>query len=126
MSPDLVKFLFGRLTWDAIPFHEPILLATFAVVALGGVAVLGLLTYYKAWGYLWREWLTSVDHKKIGVMYIILAIVMLLRGFADALMMRAQQAIAFGDHAGYLPPHHYDQIFTAHGVIMIFFVAMHW
>ncbi|ENZ83896.1 MULTISPECIES: cytochrome o ubiquinol oxidase subunit I [Caulobacter] len=124
MSPDLVKFLFGRLTWDAIPFHEPILLATFAVVALGGVAVLGLLTYYKAWGYLWREWLTSVDHKKIGVMYIILAIVMLLRGFADALMMRAQQAIAFGDHAGYLPPHHYDQIFTAHGVIMIFFVAM--
>ena len=124
MSPDLVKFLFGRLTWDAIPFHEPILLATFAVVALGGVAVLGLLTYYKAWGYLWREWLTSVDHKKIGVMYIILAIIMLLRGFADALMMRAQQAIAFGDHAGYLPPHHYDQIFTAHGVIMIFFVAM--
>jgi cytochrome o ubiquinol oxidase subunit 1 len=124
MSPDLVKFLFGRLTWDAIPFHEPILLATFAVVALGGVAVLGLLTYYKAWGYLWREWLTSVDHKKIGVMYIILAIIMLLRGFADALMMRAQQAIAFGDHAGYLPSHHYDQIFTAHGVIMIFFVAM--
>jgi cytochrome o ubiquinol oxidase subunit I len=124
MSPDLVKFIFGRLTWDAIPLHEPILLATFAVVALGGIATLGLLTYYKVWGYLWREWLTSVDHKKIGVMYIILAIVMLLRGFADALMMRAQQAMAFGDNAGYLPAHHYDQIFTAHGVIMIFFVAM--
>ncbi|ADG12150.1 cytochrome o ubiquinol oxidase subunit I [Caulobacter segnis] len=124
MSPDLVKFIFGRLTWDAIPLHEPILLVTFAMVALGGLTVLALLTRYKLWGYLWREWLTSVDHKKIGVMYIILAIVMLLRGFADALMMRAQQAMAFGEVAGYLPPHHYDQIFTAHGVIMIFFVAM--
>ena len=124
MSPDLVKFIFGRLTWDAIPFHEPILLATFAMVALGGIAVLGALTYYKVWGYLWREWLTSVDHKKIGVMYIILGLVMLLRGFADALMMRAQQAMSFGDAHGYLPAHHYDQVFTAHGVIMIFFVAM--
>ncbi|AYV48010.1 cytochrome o ubiquinol oxidase subunit I [Caulobacter flavus] len=124
MSPDLVKTIFGRLTWDAIPLHEPILLGTFSVVALGGITMLALLTYFKVWGYLWREWLTSVDHKKIGVMYIILAIVMLLRGFADALMMRAQQAIAFGDAAGYLPPHHYDQVFTAHGVIMIFFVAM--
>lgn len=124
MSPDLVKFIFGRLTWDAIPLHEPILLVTFGMVALGGLTVLALLTRYKLWGYLWREWLTSVDHKKIGVMYIILAIVMLLRGFADALMMRAQQAMAFGESVGYLPPHHYDQIFTAHGVIMIFFVAM--
>ncbi|MDG2530935.1 cytochrome o ubiquinol oxidase subunit I [Caulobacter endophyticus] len=124
MSPDLVKSIFGRLTWDAIPLHEPILIGTFAVVALGGITVLAALTYFKVWGYLWREWLTSVDHKKIGVMYIILAIIMLLRGFADALMMRAQQAIAFGDAAGYLPPHHYDQVFTAHGVIMIFFVAM--
>jgi cytochrome o ubiquinol oxidase subunit 1 len=124
MSPDLVKTIFGRLTWDAIPLHEPILIGTFAMVALGGITVLAALTYFKVWGYLWREWLTSVDHKKIGVMYIILAIIMLLRGFADALMMRAQQAIAFGDAAGYLPPHHYDQVFTAHGVIMIFFVAM--
>jgi cytochrome o ubiquinol oxidase subunit I len=124
MSADLAKLIFGRLTWDAIPLHEPILLVTFAMVALGGLTVLALLTRYKLWGYLWREWLTSVDHKKIGVMYIILAIIMLLRGFADALMMRAQQAIAFGDQAGYLPAHHYDQIFTAHGVIMIFFVAM--
>ncbi|USQ94562.1 cytochrome o ubiquinol oxidase subunit I [Caulobacter sp. RL271] len=124
MSADLAKLIFGRLTWDAIPLHEPILLVTFAMVALGGLATLALLTRYKLWGYLWREWLTSVDHKKIGVMYIILAIIMLLRGFADALMMRAQQAIAFGDQAGYLPAHHYDQIFTAHGVIMIFFVAM--
>jgi len=124
MSADLAKLIFGRLTWDALPLHEPILLGTFIVVALGGLATLGLLTRYKLWGYLWREWLTSVDHKKIGIMYIILAIIMLLRGFADALMMRAQQAMAFGASEGYLPSHHYDQIFTAHGVIMIFFVAM--
>ncbi|QQQ03933.1 cytochrome o ubiquinol oxidase subunit I [Lysobacter enzymogenes] len=116
--------MFGRLTWDAIPLHEPILIATFAMVALGGVAVLALLTRYKLWGYLWNEWFTSIDHKKIGIMYIVLGLVMLMRGFADAIMMRMQQAMAFGDNAGFLPPHHYDQIFTAHGVIMIFFVAM--
>ncbi|MGQ4273901.1 cytochrome o ubiquinol oxidase subunit I [Terrihabitans sp. B22-R8] len=123
-NPDLQAFLFGRLTLEAIPYHEPILVVTFAVVALGGLALLGLVTRYRLWGYLWTEWLTSVDHKKIGIMYVILAIIMLLRGFADALMMRAQQAVAFGEVQGYLPPHHYDQIFTAHGVIMIFFVAM--
>ena len=121
---DLTKLVFGRLSWEAIPFHEPILLVTFAGVVLGGLAVLGALTYFKLWGMLWRDWITSIDHKKIGIMYIILGLVMLLRGFADALMMRAQQAIAFGDNAGFLPPHHYDQVFTAHGVIMIFFVAM--
>ncbi|KQQ40576.1 cytochrome o ubiquinol oxidase subunit I [Methylobacterium sp. Leaf125] len=123
-NPDLQKLLFGRLTLDAVPLHEPILLITFAMVGLGGVAVLGALTYFRLWGPLWRDWFTSVDHKKIGIMYIVLALVMLLRGFADALMMRAQQAMAFGPNEGYLPPHHYDQIFTAHGVIMIFFVAM--
>ena len=123
-NPDLQKLLFGRLTLDAVPLHEPILLVTFAMVGLGGIAVLGALTYFRLWGTLWRDWFTSVDHKKIGIMYIVLALVMLLRGFADALMMRAQQAMAFGDVEGYLPPHHYDQIFTAHGVIMIFFVAM--
>jgi cytochrome o ubiquinol oxidase subunit 1 len=116
--------IFGRLTLDALPIHEPILVGTFAVVAMGGLALLATITYFKLWGYLWKEWFTSVDHKKIGVMYIVLAIVMLLRGFADALMMRSQQAISFGANHGYLPPHHYDQIFTAHGVIMIFFVAM--
>ena len=121
---DPIKLIFGRLTWEAIPFHEPILLITFIMVAAGGAVLLGLLTYYKAWGYLWREWFTSIDHKKIGIMYVVLGLVMLLRGFSDAIMMRAQQALAFGDSAGFLPPHHYDQIFTAHGVIMIFFVAM--
>ncbi|NEU13111.1 cytochrome o ubiquinol oxidase subunit I [Methylobacterium sp. BTF04] len=121
---DLQKLVFGRLTLEAIPYHEPIVLITFLGVAAGGLAVLGAVTYFRLWGYLWREWLTSVDHKKIGIMYVILALVMLLRGFADALMMRAQQAMAFGANEGFLPPHHYDQIFTAHGVIMIFFVAM--
>ncbi|CAD6554792.1 Cytochrome bo(3) ubiquinol oxidase subunit 1 [Paraburkholderia hiiakae] len=115
--------MFGKLTLDAVPWHEPIIMGTGAVVALGGLALLAAITIAGKWGYLWREWITSVDHKRIGVMYIILAVVMLLRGFADAIMMRVQQAIAYGDSAGYLPPHHYDQIFTAHGVIMIFFVA---
>ena len=121
---DLTKLIFGRLGWDAIPFHEPILIGTFIMVALGGAALLGALTYFRLWGPLWRDWITSIDHKKIGIMYMILGLVMLMRGFADALMMRAQQAISFGDSAGFLPPHHYDQVFTAHGVIMIFFVAM--
>ena len=120
----MLSQIFGKLTLDAVPFHEPIIMGTLAVVVLGGLALLGAITYYGKWSYLWKEWFTSVDHKRIGVMYIILALVMLLRGFADAIMMRMQQAIANNDGAGYLPPHHYDQIFTAHGVIMIFFVAM--
>jgi cytochrome o ubiquinol oxidase subunit 1 len=121
---NLTKLIFGRLTWDAIPFHEPILLITFILVMLGGLVLIGMLSYYRVWGYLWREWFTSIDHKKIGIMYVVLGLVMLLRGFSDAIMMRLQQAISFGADTGYLPPHHYDQVFTAHGVIMIFFVAM--
>jgi cytochrome o ubiquinol oxidase subunit 1 len=124
LDSSLWKFVFGRLSWESIPYHEPILIVTFAVTALLGLGILGAVTKYRLWGYLWREWFTTVDHKKIGIMYIILGIVMLLRGFADALMMRAQQAIAFGADQGYLPAHHYDQIFTAHGTIMIFFVAI--
>ncbi|QRX82409.1 cytochrome o ubiquinol oxidase subunit I [Glaciimonas sp. PAMC28666] len=121
---NLTKLIFGRLTWDAIPYHEPILLATFIMVGVGGLAVFAAITYFRLWGTLWRDWFTSIDHKRIGVMYIVLGLIMLLRGFTDALMMRAQQAFAFGGGDGFLPPHHYDQIFTAHGVIMIFFVAM--
>ena len=123
-TPDLVKLIFGRLTIEAIPYHEPILIGTFAAVAIGGIALLAAITKYKLWGYLWSEWFTSIDHKKIGIMYMVLGVVMLLRGFSDAIMMRAQQAMAFNGSAGFLPPHHYDQVFTAHGVIMIFFVAM--
>uniref|UniRef100_UPI0035C99A56 cytochrome o ubiquinol oxidase subunit I n=1 Tax=uncultured Sphingomonas sp. TaxID=158754 RepID=UPI0035C99A56 len=119
-----VSPLLGRLTLDALPLHElPVLLA-FGGVTVGGIALLAVITYFKAWGWLWRDWFTSVDHKKIGVMYVILALIMFLRGFSDALMMRAQQAMSFGTNQGYLPPDHYNQIFTAHGVIMIFFVAM--
>src|ERR1700692_3196537 len=120
----LTNLVLGRLSWDAIPFHEPILLGTFIGVAVGGIGVLGAITYFRFWGALWPDLITSIDHKKIGIMYIILGLIMLLRGFSDALMMRAQQAVSFGHSMGFLPPHHYDQVFTAHGVIMIFFVAM--
>ena len=116
--------MLGKLTLEAIPYHEPIVMVTLAAVCLGGLAVFGAITYFQKWKYLWTEWLTSVDHKRIGVMYIIVALIMLLRGFADAIMMRTQLAVASSDSAGFLPPHHYDQIFTAHGVIMIFFMAM--
>ncbi len=116
-------FLLGRLNWDAIP-TEPIVLGTFVVVAIAGIALLAALTKYRLWGYLWHEWFTSVDHKKIGIMYMVLGLVMFVRGFADAVMMRIQQVWAFNGSEGYLNAHHYDQIFTAHGVIMIFFVAM--
>jgi cytochrome o ubiquinol oxidase subunit 1 len=123
-DPAITKTIFGRLTLESLPLHEPIVMGTFAAVAVGGIAVLAALTYFKLWTWLWKEWLTSVDHKKVGIMYMILGTVMLLRGFSDAIMMRAQQAMAFGANEGFLPAHHYDQVFTAHGVIMIFFVAM--
>ena len=80
--------MFGKLSWDAIPTTEPIVMYTLAVVGLIGVALVGSITWKRKWGYLWREWFTSVDHKKIGCMYIIVALVMLLRGFSDAIMMR--------------------------------------
>ncbi|HGY0991681.1 MULTISPECIES: cytochrome o ubiquinol oxidase subunit I [Aeromonas] len=116
--------MFGKLTLDAIPYHEPIIMVTVAGIILGGLGIAGLITYFGKWQYLWKEWFTSVDHKRLGVMYLILGMVMLLRGFADAVMMRTQQVMASAGGDGILPPHHYDQIFTAHGVIMIFFVAM--
>jgi cytochrome o ubiquinol oxidase subunit 1 len=115
--------MFGKLTWSSIPWDQPIPLIAAAVVfaALAGVLV---LVFAKGWQrYLWNEWITSVDHKRIGVMYMLLGVVMLLRGFIDAVMMRSQQSLAF--HAmGYLQPEHYNQIFSAHGTIMIFFAAM--
>ncbi len=116
--------MLGKLTLEAIPYHDPIIMGAVGAMILGGLLVCAALTYFKKWKWLWSEWLTSVDHKKIGVMYIIVAILMLLRGFADAIMMRTQMAIASTGAEGFLPPHHYDQVFTAHGVIMIFFMAM--
>jgi cytochrome o ubiquinol oxidase subunit I len=116
--------MFGRLSWAVIPLDQPIIMITVATIGLVLGSVLGLVTLKGWWPYLWREWITSVDHKRIGVMYMILALVMLVRGFADAMMMRTQLALAAGHAAGYLPPEHYDQVFSAHGTIMIFFVAM--
>jgi cytochrome o ubiquinol oxidase subunit 1 len=114
----------GKLDWSAIPFDQPIIMAASAMMVLGIAFVLGWIILKGYLPYLWREWLTSVDHKRIGVMYLVLAMLMLLRGFTDAIMMRAQQAVAAGGAQGYLPPEHFDQIFSAHGTIMIFFVAM--
>ena len=116
--------MLGKLSWDAIPFYQPLPLYAMGVVGIVILIVLGIITQKGWWPYLWREWLTSVDHKRIGVMYLILALVMLLRGYTDAIMMRSQQAIAIGGAQGYLPPDHYNQIFSSHGTIMIFFVAM--
>lgn len=115
--------MLGKLSWSAIPFDQPIPLFASAIIILAVLVVIAWVVLKGYVPYLWSEWITSVDHKRIGVMYTLLAMVMLLRGFIDALMMRAQQALAF-QGPGYLPPEHYDQIFSAHGTIMIFFVAM--
>src|SRR6202790_1211254 len=116
--------MLGKLRWGATPLTQPIPMAASLIVIVGVLFVLGLVTWKGWWPYLWREWLTSVDHKRIGVMYVLLALVLLLRGFAEAIMMRSQLALAAGGAQGYLPPEHYNQIFSAHGTIMIFFVAM--
>jgi len=115
--------MLGKLNYDALPFYSPVALGGALGEVGAAVLVLAVITWLGAWKYLWKEWLTSVDHKRIGIMYIVLALVMLLRGFADAILMRTQQAIAV-DGEGYLPPDHFDQIFSAHGTIMIFFMAM--
>lgn len=115
--------MLGKLDWSAIPFDQPIPLIAGAVVLIAILAVLIWVVVKGHLPYLWHEWITSVDHKRIGVMYILLASVMLLRGGSDAIMMRIQQAVAYQSQ-GYLPPEHYNQIFSAHGTIMIFFVAM--
>lgn len=109
--------MFGKLTLADIPLDQPIIMGTCLVLLLAIAAVLAYLTVAKKWLWLWREWLTTVDHKRIGIMYCLLAAVMLLRGFSDAVMMRSQQALASHDHAGFLVPEHYDQVFSAHGTI---------
>jgi cytochrome o ubiquinol oxidase subunit 1 len=116
--------MLGKLDWSAIPVDQPIPLAAAGLVALLMLGVAGWITKRGWWTVLWHDWITSVDHKKIGIMYVLLALVMLMRGFVDAMMMRAQQAVAAGGATGFLPPEHYNQIFSAHGTIMIFFVGM--
>jgi cytochrome o ubiquinol oxidase subunit 1 len=115
--------IFGKLSLDAIP-HDPVALAGVVFMFSAGIAALVALTYFKLWRWLWEEYLTSLDPKKIGIMYIVVAVLMLVRGMADAGMMRLQQAISVGDSFGYLSPEHFQQVFSAHGTIMIFFVAM--
>lgn len=115
--------MFGKLNKEAF-IHGPIENGALVLMVAIALSVIGLITYKKRWTWLWREWLTSLDHKRIAVMYLILSLVMLVRGFVDAVMMRAQQVVSVGDSQGFLPPSHYDQIFTAHGIIMILFVAM--
>ncbi|MBW4034397.1 MAG: cytochrome o ubiquinol oxidase subunit I [Proteobacteria bacterium] len=121
----------GRLTLSQIPYHSPIVLGAFAFALLAAAPIVGLMTYYQKWGYLIREWITTLDHKKIGVMYIIIGLVMLLRGFIDGIMIRTQQLLADGPRSaahlqavhGYLPPFHFDQIYSSHGTIMIIFAV---
>src|SRR3954451_23021372 len=115
--------MLGKLSWSAIPIDQPIPLIAAGVVLLVIIAVIAWAVLKGYAPYLRHEWITSVDHKRIGVMYVLLATVMLLRGGVDALMMRAQQAVAYHS-PGYLPPEHFNQIFSAHGTIMIFFVGM--
>jgi cytochrome o ubiquinol oxidase subunit I len=115
--------MFGKLTWNAIPWDQPIPLTAGAVVFAALLVVIVWVIVKGHLPYLWHEWITSVDHKRIGAMYVMLGLLMLLRGFIDALMMRSQQALAF-HAAGYLPPEHYNQVFSAHGTIMIFFAGM--
>ena len=115
--------MFGKLTTDALPFYSDIAMGGALMTALGALGVVALITWFGQWHYLWTEWLTSVDHKKIGIMYVILALIMLVRGFIDAILMRTQQAIAL-DSGGFLSADHFDQISTSHATIMVFFVAM--
>jgi len=115
--------MFGKLSLAALP-HEPIQAGGAASVVLAAFTVIAALTYFKKWKWFWTEWMTTTDHKKIGIMYIVAALIMLLRGFGDAMMLRAQMALASGANHGFLSPDHFNQVFTAHGVIMIFFMAM--
>lgn len=116
--------MFGKLNLAAVSYDNPVVMGGVGIMLGGAVVTVLLISYFGKWSYLWRVWFTSLDHKKIGVMYIVLALIMLLRGFADALMMRTQQLLAEGSHPGFLSPEHYNQIFSAHGTIMIIFMAM--
>jgi len=132
---DWMHLILGRLSWDALPFwsmaHNPSfpnvvngLIATGAAgaVVAGAIVVPVLVTRHGKWRSLWFEWLTSVDHKRIGIMHIVLSFVMLTRAVIEAVLMRTQQAFGLG--GGFLSPDHYSQLFTTHGSIMIFFMAM--
>ncbi len=120
---DIATLLLGKLRLDALP-HEMVTIGGDVMLVLGVITIGAALTYFKLWKWLWKNWFTSLDPKKIGVMYIITALVMLLRGLADALMLRTQQATSVGDAHGIVSTDTFQQVFSAHGTIMIFFVAM--
>jgi len=116
-------FIFGNLTLAALP-HEWFTIGGAVSLTLGGIAAAAALTYFKLWKWLWKEWLTSTDPKKIGIMYMVVAAAMFARGGLDAIMIWLQQALSSGSSQGFLDPGHFQQIFTAHGDIMVFFVTM--
>nr|MDA3921379.1 cbb3-type cytochrome c oxidase subunit I [Salinisphaera sp.] len=121
----------GRLSLSWIPYQNPIVLGAFVFAVSMGILVLTMVVRYRLIGVIWYEWLTSLDHKKIGLMYMIIGAVMLFRGFVEAAMMRTQQAMAVGPHSagylgavhGFLPPFHFDQLYGSHGTIMIVFAV---
>lgn len=115
--------LFGRLTLDAFK-HDLVQTGAVVGMVLAGIAVVALITYLHRWKWLWKEWLTTVDPKRIGVMYMVVVFLMLIKGLVDALMMRAQQFLSVGESFGYLSADHFQQVFSAHGTTMIFFVGM--
>lgn len=123
ISPTLFAGVLGRLNWHALP-HDPITAGGALMEAFGLLTIVGVITYLHRWKWIWKEWITTTDHKRIGIMYILVALVMLLRGFADVLLMRAQQATSVGSSHGIIDANHFQQVFSAHGTIMIFFVAM--
>lgn len=115
--------MLGKLTLDALK-HEPSQNFAVFMMLITGLGIIGLLFYFKKWKWLWNEWLTTVDHKKIGIMYIVVALIMFFKGFTDAMMMRLHQAFSVGDWGGFLSSSHFQEVFSAHGTTMIFFVAM--
>lgn len=132
MNAPLWPAVFGRFGWMDLPFvrawqdpsvSEIIGAGAGGLVVVGGLAVVVLVTWLGRWRYLWREWFTTLDHKKIGVMYVVIAFVMLSRALVEAVLMRMQQAAAI-NAPGFVAPDHFAQLFTTHGSIMIFFMAM--
>ena len=115
--------MFGKLTLDAFK-HESSQNFAVIMMILSGFFLIGALSYFKRWKWLWNEWLTTVDPKRIGMMYIIVSLLMFFKGFSDALMIRLQQALSVGDSHGFISSHHFQEVFSAHGTTMIFFVGM--
>ncbi len=113
--------MFGKLTIEAFK-HNAIESSVGIAIGLVSIILISILTYTRRWKWLWREWLTSLDPKKIGIMYLVVVLLMLFKGVTDAVLMRAQQALSVGDSQGFLEATHFQQIFSAHGTTMIFFV----